>query len=115
MFQQLGMRVELATTEAQREKGLMARESLGENRGMLFVFPEQGTWNFWMKNTKIPLDILWMDVSGRVVTIERDVQPSDEERAPIFSNDRPAKYVLEANAGFAAKHGIAIGDQAQIR
>lgn len=109
------LRVEVASTDAQRQKGLMYRRFLPRDRGMLFVFFQEGIWGFWMKNTRIPLDIIWMDSSGRVVGIARNVQPSGLDEPPVFNNDRPARYVLEANAGFTDQNGVMVGDQAHIR
>ncbi|MDD2866224.1 MAG: DUF192 domain-containing protein [Candidatus Omnitrophica bacterium] len=109
------LRVEVADTDAQRQKGLMYRRSLPKGHGMLFIFPQEGVWGFWMKNTRIPLDIIWMDSSGRVVGIARNAQPSDLDQPPVLKNDRPAKYVLEANAGFVDRHEIAVGASAEIR
>ncbi|MFA5038354.1 MAG: DUF192 domain-containing protein [Candidatus Omnitrophota bacterium] len=105
------LRVTLARTDEERQKGLMGRDFLPQNEGMLFIFPQEGTWGIWMKNMKIPLDIIWMDASGRVVTIARDAQPSNSPAPPIFKNDTPAKFVLEARAGLVDEYGIAIGDR----
>ncbi len=113
--QDVCLRVEVADTDAERQKGLMFRRSLPADRGMLFIFPQEDTWGFWMKNTNVPLDIIWMDSSGRVVGIAHNVQPSHLDQPPVFKNDRPAKYVLEANAGFADGNKIAVGDTARIR
>ncbi len=113
--QDVCLRVEVADTDAERQKGLMFRRSLPSNSGMLFVFPQEGIWGFWMKNTRIPLDIIWMDSSGRVVGIARNVAPSDLQQPPVFKNDRAAKYVLEANAGFVDRYKITVGDRAWVR
>jgi len=109
------LRVEVADTDAARQKGLMYRRFLPQDRGMLFVFSQEGIWGFWMKNTRIPLDVIWMDSSGRIVDMARNVEPSGPAQPPVFSNSRPARYVLEANAGFADRNKIAVGDQAEIR
>jgi hypothetical protein len=109
------LRVQLADTEEERQKGLMYRRFLPPGEGMLFVFPQEALWGFWMKNTRIPLDIIWIETSGTVVGVARHVQPSDLAIPPVLKNDKPAKFVLEANAGFAHRHGIVIGDKAEIR
>ena len=109
------LRVEVADTDAERQKGLMHRRSLPKVHVMLFIFPQEGVWGFWMKNTKIPLDIIWMDSAGKVVGIARNAQPSGLDQPPVLKNDRPAKFVLEANAGFADCHKIAVGASAEIR
>jgi uncharacterized membrane protein (UPF0127 family) len=80
-----------------------------------FYFSSGRHVGFWMKNTNVPLDIIWMDSSGRIVGIAHNVQPSHFDQPPVLKNDRPAKYVLEANAGFADGNKIAVGDTARIR
>ena len=103
--------VELATTAQQRATGLMFRESLDKDRGMLFVFDSEADYPFWMKNTLVPLDIIWMDSSKRVVFISRDTLPcnvSCETVDPMVD----AKYVLEINAGESSE--INVGDIASI-
>jgi len=109
------VRVEVADTEEERQRGLMYRKFLPAGQGMLFVFPQESLWGFWMKNTKIPLDIIWLDASGKVVGLARHAQPSGLAMPPVFKNDRPAKFVLETHAGFADKHHILAGDRAEIR
>lgn len=71
---------------------------------MLFVYDEPGDYRFWMKDTKIPLDMFWIDSNKQIVHIERDVQPSSYPKS--FGSTKPAKYVLETNAGFADKYKI---------
>lgn len=102
--------VELALTEAQREQGLMFRRMMGENEGMLFDFQRQQPVYMWMKNTVLPLDMLFMDKAGRITKIKRDAVPFSEE---ILSSGGPVRYVLELNAGAAQKFGIAEGDLVQ--
>lgn len=101
---------EIAKTEQQREKGLMNRKEMAQNKGMLFVFEQEGLYSFWMKNTFIPLDIIWLDGQGRTVFISQDVLPCNEDPCPIVSSDKLAKYVLELNAGQAQNIGLKIGD-----
>lgn len=108
------LRVELARTEQERLRGLMFRRSLPHQEGMLFIFPDEGIWGIWMKNTLIPLDVIWMDASGRVVNIAANLQPAVDQNPAAYRNERPAKFVLEANAGFAEKNRISVGDQATI-
>ena len=115
-FKDKCLRVELAVAEKARERGLMGRHYLGEDRGMLFVFSQESFWPFWMKNTYIPLDIIWIDESGKVVDMVRDAKPAGEEGAPVtFVPVLRAKFALEANAGFADKNHIHIGDQAKFK
>jgi uncharacterized protein len=106
------VRLEIANTSASRERGLMYRTSLPEDGGMLFVFPEQSQQSFWMKNTLIPLDMLFIDSDGRIVGIHPDAVPLSE--API-SVGKPSTYVLEVNGGWAARHGVHPGDTVELR
>lgn len=96
--------VEIAKTSQKRSVGLCCRDSLPEDQGMLFVYDEPGDYRFWMKDTKIPLDMFWIDSNKQIVHIERDVQPSSYPKS--FGSTKPAKYVLETNAGFADKYKI---------
>jgi uncharacterized membrane protein (UPF0127 family) len=98
---------EVADTPASRELGLGGRTSLADGKGMWFVFDVDGYWAFWMKDTLIPLDMVWVAADGTVVTVAHDVQPSSYPQA--FKPTAPARYVLELPAGYTAKHGIAEG------
>ncbi|TAJ73333.1 MAG: DUF192 domain-containing protein [Phenylobacterium sp.] len=100
--------VEIADSEMEREYGLMCRRSLSADRGMLFLFPKATPQMFWMRNTLIPLDIVYIGADGRVVSISRNVQPLDESGAPSAG---PAKFVLELAAGRAAQIGLLPGDR----
>ena len=102
------VRVELALTPARRELGLMYRNHLDENAGMLFVFPAPSRLTFWMKNTEIPLDMIFAGPSGIVVGIVANAEPYSER--PV-GPDAPALYVLEVNGGFCARHGVRAGDR----
>lgn len=94
----------------------MFRAYLPSSRGMLFIFPEEDFWSFWMKDTLIPLDIIWMDAKGRIVDIVENAKPwSNKEVPPSFNPVSRAFYVLEANAGFVTKHRIKIGDQVRFK
>lgn len=104
--------VELALTPEQRARGLMFRETMAPDAGMLFLFDREAPRAFWMKNTYLPLDILYLDRTGRIVSIARDTEPLSE--APIPSG-APAMAVLELNAGTAAALGIAPGDRVAYR
>lgn len=97
------IQAEVADTPQKRAKGLMFRENLGQHRGMLFIFNEPQAWTFWMKNTRIPLDIIWMDNKKRIVHIEQNVpgcQRTDES-CPQYRPNENAMYVLEIAAGTA--------------
>ena len=83
----------------------MHRESLDEKSGMLFVFPEDGRYGFWMKNTLIPLDIIWIDNDQRVVDIQT-AQPCTAEPCPSYTPSGDARYVLEINANVSEQYGF---------
>ena len=100
--------VEVVQTDAERRQGLMSRESLGKNRGMLFVFEDEDFRSFWMKNTLIPLDIFYFDAEGVLVSL-RTMQPCEADPCPGYPSGHKAKYALEVNAGVADREGIDIG------
>lgn len=100
--------VELATTPAEREQGLMFRKTLAPNAGMLFLYPDEQQVAFWMKNTLIPLDMLFLKADGSIARIAHDAVPLDE--TPIPSN-ADVKAVLEVNGGTATSLGIKEGDK----
>lgn len=97
----------IADTEFLRARGLSGRPSLGENEGMLFVFPEERKLSFWMKEMHFPIDIIWIDAGMRVVGISYDLLP--ESYPETFSPPELAQYALEVHAGFSKLHGIAPG------
>jgi uncharacterized membrane protein (UPF0127 family) len=100
--------VELASTEREREVGLMNRDSMPADQGMLFDFKETRLITMWMKNTYIPLDMVFMDESGRVTHVAANAQPLSLD---IISSREPARYVLELNGGTAARYGLKAGDR----
>lgn len=106
--------VELATTPDEQSRGLMFREHLDPDRGMLFIFPKEDTYSFWMKNTLIPLDIIWISEEEKVVFISRNTQPCVELSCPMINPGEKAKYVLEVNAGVSDGIGLLIGDKVAI-
>lgn len=101
--------LELATTPAAQEHGLMDRTSMAADHGMLFVFEDSQPRTFWMKNTLIPLDILFFDAHDRLVAIQADAQPCKADPCSLYPSNVPARYVLELNAGTAAKLGLRKG------
>jgi uncharacterized membrane protein (UPF0127 family) len=103
---QARFRVELADDEASRAQGLMNRDTLARGAGMLFVYPEPQRTAFWMKNTRISLDMIFMDASGTVQKVHHEAVPHDE--TPIFGGDA-IQSVLEINGGLARRIGIAEG------
>ena len=98
--------LEIADSYASRERGLMFRKSMPADHGMLFVFDHPEVLGFWMKNTHIALDIIYLDADGRVLTIKQ-MKPLDEKSV---SSERPAKYAIEINAGMAQTAGVRQGD-----
>ena len=97
-------KVEVADDDAERARGLMFRDEMPADHGMIFIHERQEPQAYWMKNTKIPLDILYFDSERRLVTQQRDVPPcSAGDRCPPYPSRRPAMYVLELNAGQAAR------------
>ena len=88
----------------------MFRESLEDNRGMLFIYDFDGEYNFWMKNTLIPLDIIWINSEKEVVYIEYSAQPC-QEICESINPGKDAKYILEINGGKANEIGLEIGDK----
>ncbi len=102
--------VEVADREPQRERGLMFRERLGPQEGMLFVWEDEDLRGFWMKNTLIALDILHFDGERRLVDLHLAVPPCRSERCPTYVGIRPARYALELPAGTAERLGLKLGD-----
>jgi len=106
--------VEIADTAKEREIGLMNREHLAKNSGMLFVFEKEDIYNFWMKNTLIPLDIIWIDGNNKIIFIKENAEPCKIEQCETFEPKQKAKYVLEINGGLADELGIEIGDEIEL-
>lgn len=109
--------VEVARTAAQRARGLMFRESLPVDHGMIFIFDDDAVRNFWMKNTLIPLDMIFVDKDRQVISVSANVQPCREKissACPNYASIKPARYVLEINAGLAHSHHIQPGSRMDI-
>ncbi len=102
-------RLELARTPQEQAQGLMFRESLPEKTGMLFLFEDNGVHRFWMKNTMIPLDMVWMDAEGRVLFVSSNTPPCKADPCPTYGPDSHAASVLEIAGGRAAREKIVIG------
>ncbi|MFY3740078.1 MAG: hypothetical protein HMLIMOIP_000503 [Candidatus Nitrosomirales archaeon] len=103
------LNVEIADDSEKIQRGLMYREMLPENQGMLFIFDEERKYQFWMMNMKIHLDMIWLDSNGKVVYIVEDVAPCTDSAHTsqcTYNPDEPARYVLEVNSGFVKKYGI---------
>ena len=103
--------VELALTPQDQALGLMFRKSLDKDKGMFFKFPQDGVYPFWMKNTLIPLDIIWIGSDKKIVFISRDTASCASDPCPLTDPGIPASYVLEINAGEIARIGAKIGDE----
>ena len=108
--------VEIADSPDKRMKGLMFRQSMAPDRGMLFQFPERGDHTFWMRNTLISLDIFWLDESGNILHIETDVPicTRKDDSCPRVRAGSQSIQVLELNAGMAKKLKLAVGKQLKI-
>jgi hypothetical protein len=100
--------VEIADTEPEREKGLMYRKSLPDGHGMLFDFHQDQQVGFWMKNTYIPLDMIFIRADGRIASIAWNAEPMSEK---VIYSASPVRAVLEVKAGTVSRLGIAPGDQ----
>ena len=107
------VKAELADTPLKQMKGLMFRKSLPENYGMLFIFDKEDYHGFWMMNTSIPLDIIWINRDMEIVYIEKNAQ-SCGILCPVYRPNEKAKYVLEVNSGFVDKHKIEVGHFIEI-
>lgn len=103
--------VEIARTDAERQRGLMWRDRLGPMAGMLFLFPEEEVQSFWMKNTMIPLDMIFIRQDKTVAGVVEHAVPKTETPRQIAA---PSRYVLEVNAGFARAHGITEGTRVRF-
>ena len=106
--------VELATTSAQHAKGLMGREKLDSDSGMFFIYQKEGIYPFWMKDTLIPLDMIWINSSREVVFIRQNAQPCKSLICPQISPGVNAMYVLEINSGISEELDLQLGDKCDI-
>jgi hypothetical protein len=102
----LKLQVEVAATDRQRQVGLMFRKQLADDRGMLFLFPTERYNSFWMRNTLIPLDMFFIDSEWNVVGVVENAEPLTDDARQV---DKMSQYVLEVNAGFAARHRLGAG------
>jgi len=106
--------VELAETREKQALGLMFREELPDDHGMVFLFPNEAPRRFWMKNTRIPLDIFYFDENLALVSVSENTPPCRTQRCPSYPSAGPAKVVLELNAGKAAALGVQAGDVLEL-
>ena len=103
--------LEVANTPATLQRGLMFRQSLADGHGMLFVFDQDSDHEFWMKNTYISLDLIYIAADGQIVGIHPNATPLSEAGISV---GRPSRYVLEVPGGYAARQGIAAGDRVEL-
>ncbi|PIB31187.1 hypothetical protein BFP78_13130 [Gaetbulibacter sp. 5U11] len=100
--------IEIAKTDYEIQTGLMYRDSMKDDQGMLFVFSDVQMRSFYMKNTRIPLDLIFFDHNKRIVSFQENAKPMDENSLP---SNTPAQFVLEVNAGTAQKLLLDVGDK----
>lgn len=100
--------IEIADDDYQTQTGLMYRNSIKDSQGMLFVFPNEAPRSFYMKNTRIPLDIIYISADNTIVSFQKNAKPFDETSLPSNAN---AKYVLEVNAGLSDAWNLKVGDK----
>jgi len=102
---------ELSATDEERQQGLMFREKIAEDQGMLFIFDDEEIHSFWMKNMRFSIDILWLDRQRRIVHLEHRVPPCAADPCPSYTPAQPASFVLELQSGAAEKHGLKLYDR----
>ena len=107
------LNVEIADDNQERMNGLMFRKNLDENSGMLFVFDNEESQIFWMKDTLIPLDMIFIGKDLKIINIEHAL-PCGKEPCPLYKSQAPSKYVLEVNSGFSAKNNLKAGDKITV-
>ena len=106
--------VEIAETATERERGLMYRTQLPESHGMLFIQPEAKPVGFWMKNTYLPLDILYFDSTGQLIELYANVPPCTAPACPIYASTAAVKYILEIKGGSVSRLGLKLGARLQF-
>ncbi len=106
--------VQLAKTQKEQESGLMYRNQLSQDKGMLFIFKNPGIYTFWMKNTLISLDILWIDINNKIIYISKKTPPCTTSICNTYGPSENTKYVLEINGGISDKENFKVGDLVKI-
>ena len=106
--------VEVADDPGEQQLGLMYRDNMPDEHGMLFIFEHEIPRSFWMKNTRIALDILYFDSAQNLVSMHQNVQPCRTPQCPSYKSIKPARYVLELNGGIASKLDVSPGDHLEI-
>jgi uncharacterized membrane protein (UPF0127 family) len=107
--------VEVVSKQVDMDRGLMYRTRLDQNKGMLFVFPNDSKDVFWMKNMHFDLDILWISLDGRIVYIGPNIPACRADPCPVYTTDKEARYVLELNSGYAMSHHWKVGDKLDLK
>jgi uncharacterized membrane protein (UPF0127 family) len=107
----LRVQAEVARTDAERSRGLMFRKKLAQDAGMLFVMPGDDDWAFWMKNTLLPLDLVFADKDGLVVGVVENARPLDETSRRA---GKPSRHVLEVNGGWCSRNGVGVGARMMV-
>ena len=107
------LQAEVVDSDLSRQAGLMFRKELGKDQAMLFVFPQEARYSFWMKNMRFPLDIIWIDQDKIIVDIKNNIPPCQQD-CKSFAPQSPAKYVLEVNSGWVQKNRIQINDKVKF-
>ena len=110
----ISVNVEIADDNDERARGLMFRENLDQNEGMLFVFDDEDYRSFWMKNTLIPLGMIFIDKNFKIVDI-KNAGPCKEDHCTPYKSYKPAQYVLEVNSGFTTENNVQVGDRVILR
>ena len=112
----VAIEVEVAKTPEEISRGLMWREYLDEYSGMLFIFQGEAPRNFWMKNTLINLDIIFISKDKKIISIAENVIPCSDytTECPLYKSEAPAQYVVEVNGGFCKEHNIEKGDEVEL-
>ena len=111
---EIQINIEIADEPEERTQGLMNRSSLPEKQGMLFIFEEEKVLGFWMKNTLIPLDMIFIDADKKIAHIEHGAIPCKADPCPVYSSNEKVKYVLELNGGFSEENSIKIGNNVEF-
>jgi uncharacterized membrane protein (UPF0127 family) len=104
----------VASSENEREYGLMFQTKLAEDQGMLFIYPDQAERAMWMKNTLLALDVVFLSSDGRIVALLKDLQPCLKDPCRIYKSKVPAKFMLELPAGAIDKYAIKVGQTATL-
>jgi len=107
--------VEVVSKDADLARGLMYRTGLDQDKGMLFVFSKDDIYEFWMKNMRFDLDMLWLSLDGHIVFIGQDIPACAKDPCPVYTPDQKSRYVLEINSGYAVAHHWKVGDKLDLK